>query len=276
MLKFEYMSIFDASLLGLTQGLTEFLPVSSTGHLILIRDLFGISSGNTFAFDTILQLATLFAVIIYFYRDIWALCTTAYRMLVRKAVSDTEKTFLYALIIGTLPAVVLGFFFADTIEGVFHQTIVVAVGLCVGTLLMIYAEKKAHEGDVLTVRKGFLTGWFQALALIPGISRSGATISGGMIAGLSREQATRFSFILSFPVLLGAGLLSIHSLLGTPQVAGDVTALIVGCAVSFFSGLAAIHFLITYIKTHSFSVFIWYRIMLALVIVALVAMDVLA
>lgn len=261
------MSIFDAILLGLTQGLTEFLPVSSTGHLILIRDIFGISSENNFAFDTILQLATLFAVIIYFRHDIWGLIKTAYRMLMRQVVSDIEKIFLYALIVGTLPAVVFGFFLTDVIENVFRHSLVVAIGLCLGTLLMVYAEKKVSEGSPLTVRKGFRIGWFQALALLPGISRSGATISGGMLAGLSREQATRFAFVLSFPVLLGAGLLSINSLLGAPSIGGQMTALIVGCSVSFLSGLAAIHFLVTYLKTHSFSVFIWYRILLATVIV---------
>ncbi len=269
------MGIFEAIVLGVTQGLTEFLPVSSTGHLILVRDIFGISSENNFAFDTILQLATLLAVVIYFRRDILALIRTAYRILRQKVVSDIDKTFLYALIVGTLPAVIFGFFLTDIIENFFRHSIVVAIGLCLGTLLMLYAEKTVGEGSALTVRKGLNVGWFQALALIPGISRSGATISGGMLSGLSREQAIRFAFVLSFPILLGAGLLSIHSLLGAPSAATDTTALIVGCIASFLSGLAAIHFLVTYIKTHSFSVFIWYRLLLAGLIVVLYGVGVL-
>ncbi len=269
------MGIFEAIILGITQGITEFLPVSSTGHLILVRDLFGISSENNFAFDTILQLATLFAVIIYFRHDIWELIKTAYALVRGKVVPDNDKIFLYALIVGTLPAVVFGFFLTDVIENFFRHSLVVAIGLCFGTLLMVYAEKKMSGGSALSVRKGLSIGWFQALALLPGISRSGATISGGMLAGLSREQATRFAFVLSFPVLLGAGFLSIHSLLGAPSVDGQMTALIVGCIASFLSGLAAIHFLVTYLKTHSFSVFIWYRLILATVIVILVACGVL-
>ncbi|MEK7606054.1 MAG: undecaprenyl-diphosphatase UppP [Patescibacteria group bacterium] len=268
------MDVFHALILGITQGLTEFLPVSSTGHLILVRDIFNITAEGNVAFDAVLHLATLLAVLIYFRNDISTLLKTAIGIVFRKEVLDADRIFLYAIIIGTLPAVVLGLLLENTIDSVFRHSLIVAIGLCVGTLLMYVAEKRITGEHGLSVQKGFRIGWFQALALLPGISRSGATISGGMLMGLTREAATRFAFVLSFPVLLGGGLMSLLKITNTGGT--DMTALVVGCIAAFVSGLLAIHFLVSYLKRHSFSIFIWYRILLAAAIVLLVATGVLS
>lgn len=263
------MTAFEALFLGLIQGLTEFLPVSSTGHLIIVRDLFSIDFQNSLAFDAVLHLATVLAVGLFFRREIWNLVVTAVRFITGKVVDSYAKTLLLAVIFGTIPGAVLGLLFGNLIETTLRNTLVVVGGLIMGTVIMYFADRFAKQNENMSLKKGFLIGCFQALALLPGMSRSGLTISGGLFNKLTREEATRFAFVLSFPIILGAGLVSLSKLFGGAPVDTAWETLIVGCIAAFLSGLWAIRFLVNYLKKHTFAVFLWYRVILSGVLVAL-------
>ena len=248
-------------ILGFIQGITEFVPVSSSGHLIVVREWLGVALEGSLAFDVMLHLATALAVIVYFHKDLFGVLRTI----------RTNRMLLYALIIGSIPAAILGLLFEDVIEVVFRDANSVAWALIVGSIVFIVAEKvskKMHGGE-LTVKNAFIIGLFQTLALIPGFSRSGSTISGGLILGLDREQTTRFAFLLSLPVLLGAGALKLFDLMqgegGMVAIGGVVT----GSMVAFIVGLGAIHGMIRFLKTHTLYVFVWYRVILAILILVL-------
>lgn len=268
------MTILDALLLGLVQGITEFLPISSTGHLILFQQVLGIGETGGLAFVAALHVATTIAVAFYFRKDLWVFIKSAWKFVTRAPMSQEEKDFCGAIIWGTVPALAFGLLLKDVLDSVDSSSkagIIVAIGLFIGSLLMWYAERRAKQNAQLLPRPinqriGFRIGIFQALALFPGMSRSGSTISGALLNGVSREQATRFAFILSFPILLGAGGASLVSLLMNPMEIGSLSPLIAGLITALVSGLAAIHFLIRYLKTHTLSVFIWYRVALALLI----------
>lgn len=268
------MTILDGFLLGLVQGLTEFLPVSSTGHLIIFQQLLGIGKDGGLAFAAALHVATTIAVGFYFRKDLAAFIASAWKFVRRAPLSKDEKDFCGAVIWGTVPALTFGLLLKDVLDSADtspNAGIIVAIGLLVGSLLMFYAEDKAKQNaqlipKTITDRIGFRIGIFQALALFPGMSRSGSTISGALLNGVSREQATRFTFILSFPILLGAGGASLVSLLMNPSDIGSFGPLLTGLVTALVSGLAAIHFLIRYLKTHPLSVFIWYRVVLAVII----------
>jgi len=259
------MSIFEALILGVVQGLTEFLPISSSGHLILARSLFSIESADALAFDAVLQLASIVAVLLYFFPDIWQLTQTALRKLSRLPVNQRDETLLYAILIGTIPAVILGLSLESLMETIFRSPLLVAGVLVLGSTLFMYAEWKyvhAPRTNEMTLKKGLIIGFFQSLALIPGMSRSGASIAGGMLFGLSRVEATRFSFLLALPVITGAGLKKFLEMITSDQtiIWGSV---LVGALAAFVSGLIAIHFMISFIKRHTLWPFIWYRIILA-------------
>lgn len=252
--------------LGVVQGLTEFLPVSSTGHLIVARDLLGITTEHGLATDAVLHLATALAVLLYFRKDIARLVKSVLMWVSGRSIERTDRVLILALVLGTLPAVVGGFLFQDSIESVFRSPELVAYALLGGSFLFFVAERFATQSGTLSVKKGILIGLFQVLALIPGVSRSGATISGGLLLGMSREEAARFAFLLSFPVILGAGLVKFLEL-GTSGVLATSGSLIAFAAfAAFVSGLGAIHFLLSYLKRHTLDVFIVYRVALALVI----------
>ncbi|MEM9336770.1 MAG: undecaprenyl-diphosphatase UppP [Patescibacteria group bacterium] len=259
------MGLFEAVALGVVQGITEFLPISSTGHLILAREVFGTSDAHALAFDALLHLATAAAVILYFFKDIWLLGQTALRKLGRLPVNQRDVTLLYALAAGTVPAVILGLLLESTMETVFRDPLLVAGVLVAGSLFFIYAEWYYHnnvQNNVTTPLKGLKIGFFQALALIPGMSRSGATIAGGMILGYSRVEAARFAFLLAVPVILGAGAKKLIELIQSPD-AVPWMAVLVGAVASFITGLAAIHFMLGFVRRNTLWPFIWYRIILA-------------
>lgn len=259
------MTIIESVILGFVQGLTEFLPVSSTGHLILARSLFGVEDANGLAFDAILHLATAAAVIVYFFPDIWQLVQTGLRKLGRLPVNQRDETLLYSLLIATIPAVILGLSLESFMASTFRHPLLVAGVLIAGSLLFMYAEwvyGRRAQTNVMNMRKGFKIGLFQSLALIPGMSRSGATISGGMLLGLSRSEAARFAFLMAVPVITGAGLKKFLELLTSNETVLWVP-LIFGAVVSFLTGLAAIHFMLSFVKKHTLWPFIWYRIILA-------------
>jgi len=259
------MDMLDAIILGIVQGITEFLPISSTGHLILARSFLEVADGHALAFDAMLHLATAGAVIVYFSKDIRQLLQTLLRMFGRLPVDARDVTLLKALVIGTIPAVVLGLFLEGFMESTFRDPLLVAGVLVAGSILFMFAEYKyqnsAREGK-MTVSTGLKVGFFQSLALLPGMSRSGATIAGGMLLGFTRIEAARFAFLLAIPVILGAGGKKYIELM-TSDATVSWVPILVGAATAFVVGLVAIHFMLSFVRNHTLWPFIWYRIILA-------------
>ncbi len=254
--------IGDSIVLGLIQGLTEFLPVSSSGHLILVREWLGLSLQNTISFDILLHLATLCAIVICFWGDIRRIFID----LKSQGLATRSSSSVKALVLGTIPAIFVGFFLGDFLEATFRNPTYVSLALIAGSLLFWLADRFGKMQGGVSPSKGFSIGLFQALALVPGISRSGSTISGGLLLGLSRIEAIKFSFLLGIPAILGAvgktffdlgfdfSLLS-SQFINLNSLAAFLTA--------FISGLLAVRFLVRYLSTHSFMPFIIYRLVLA-------------
>lgn len=266
------MELLAALILGVIQGATEFLPISSTGHLILVRSALSLEHVNALAFDAILHLATALAVTVYFWRDIMLLVHTALRILGRLPVGEKDRVLLIALIVGTIPAVIIGLLLENIMATVFRAPLLVATVLIVGSMLFAYAEYVyTYKPKQVTMSPslGLKIGLFQVLALIPGMSRSGATISGGLILGLSRYESARFAFLLAIPIMFGAGSKKLLELLISPDAA-PVMMLIVGGISAFFVGLMAIHFMLSFVRNNSLWPFIWYRILLATFVILLV------
>ena len=269
------MSIFKALLLGIVQGLTEFLPVSSSAHLIIFPQIFGWES-QPLVFDTTLHLATALALIICFWKDI----TTIFRSLF-KDVSQHEGSVKHyssdsmlglKVALGSIPIGVIGLLFEDVLENLFRGVFSVATFLILGSFLMWVAEKKLKKKlivkDEISLGKSIKIGFFQVLALLPGFSRSGSTISGGMIYGLSRKEATRFSFLLSIPAVFMAGVLKLVSSYEYINAA-DVPFMFIGFISSFVVGMFAIKFMLKFVKNNKLYSFIFYRIGLALFLIIL-------
>jgi len=259
------MTLLDSIILGIVQGLTEFVPISSSGHLIIAREFFNISLENSVFFDVMLHLATLLAVIIYFWKDIWQIKMSFWNWIFKKQeMPHDEKVMTISIIVGTIPAVFFGFFLQDMIETTFRNATLVAWALIAGSVLFAFAERVGKQDKELTVKKGFLIGFFQSLALIPGMSRSGSSIAGGLILGLDREKAARFSFLLAIPIFIGVALKKIIDIGGLPNE--DFSILIAGSLSAFIVGMLAIHYLLKFLRNHSLYIFVWYRVALAFLI----------
>lgn len=259
------------AILGLVQGLTEFLPVSSSGHLVVMRDLLSVFE-NGLAVDAVFQLATLFAVIVYFWRDLLNLLYTALYKITGRAVRAEDEHLLVALLVGTVPAFILGLLLENAMETVFRSPYLVAYALLVGSLIMLAAEYASvkfaakKELGATTWKDGLIVGVFQALALVPGMSRSGMTISGGLFLGLSREAAARFGFLLAVPIIAGSGLKKLIELYSGGELMTLGMPILVGSGVAFLSGLLAIHFLLMFLRNQPLYIFVVYRVLLAGVI----------
>lgn len=264
------MSIFQALILGLVQGLSEFLPISSSGHLVAVPIIFGWNE-HPLVFDTTLHLGTAAALLIYFWKDLWAILfgflkDVSSKKLNIKSYSDLGMLALFILV-GCIPAGILGVLFDDAFESYFRGALTVSIFLTLGSLLMILAEKVSKKNSqTLSFKKSIFVGIMQALALFPGVSRSGATISGGLLLNLDRETAAKFSFLLSFPIVVMAGM---FKLLTSYNDLLQVSAmpLIVGFLASALSGVLAISFLMKFLKKNSLAVFIIYRFILALLLI---------
>ncbi len=267
------MGLGEGALLGLIQGLTEFLPISSSAHLAIVGTLLG-SDDPGAAFTAISQLGTEAAVVLYFRRDIarivsrWVLALAG-----RVPRSDPDVRMGWLVIVGSLPIVVLGLLFQDQIETVLRGFAVIATTLWVFALLLGAADRfgrKERTLDRLTWGHGLLFGLAQSLALVPGVSRSGGTITMGLLLGYTREAAARYSFLLAIPAVVGSGLFQLYDELSAgAQVSWPATVL--ATAVAFGVGYAVIAWLMRYISTHSYTVFVGYRIALAVLVYALVA-----
>lgn len=246
------MNVFDSAILGAVQGVTEFLPISSSGHLIIIEKLFGLSVESLKVFDVSLHVGTLMAILVYFWRDVWEMVRF-----------KNPKLILY-IVIGSVPAVLIGLFFGEGIDSHFRNTSSVGITLAVVGLFFIFAEyvhKKVAEKGV-GWGSAIVIGLFQACALVPGVSRSGSTISGGLMLGLTREKAARFSFLLGIPAIAGAALLTSMKGLDDGAFSGEIILpMIVGFLISFLVGLGSVYILMKFLKKHSLMVFAWYRIL---------------
>lgn len=259
------MELLDAIILGLVQGVTEFLPISSTGHLILVREWLTIDATNALAFDAVLHFATTLAVILYFWNDIWSLAQAALRKLGRLPVNEKDLTLLYALLIGTVPAVIAGLLLEGFVTTHLEVPVIIGGVLFCASLFFIFAEWRYYlrpsTGSV-TLKRGLQIGLFQAAALIPGFSRSGATIAGGMLLGMSRYEASRFSFLLAIPITLGIGSKKLLDLI-TDGGSIDWGPIAIGAVTSFITATIVIHFFLAFIRKYTLWPFIWYGIILS-------------
>ena len=253
------MTIFRAIILGIIQGIAEFLPISSSAHLIIFPYLFGWEESGL-AFDVALHFGTMMAVILIFFKDWWNLFVGAIKDVKEKKKTTNGKMFWY-LIIATIPAALAGVLLDNVIEDV-----IIALALAIMGLLIYVGDKwaskhykKETEFEDITLKQALIVGISQAFAVIPGFSRSGTTILAGRLQGISKEAITKFTFLLSVPVICGATILKVGDLALTKEV-------IVGIITSFATGIIAIKFLLRYIKKHDFSIFAFYRVILAIIV----------
>lgn len=264
------MSILEAIVLGLVQGLTEFLPVSSSAHLILFPWFFKWQDPGL-AYDVFLHLGTLLALFIYFFGDLWRLgCAGLQSVLERRIGFEPDRIMFWMIFVGTIPGVVAGVVFHDLIESVFRNPHLIAVTLAFVGFLMFFIDERfpsLRRQEDMTFGEAILIGIAQAFALIPGVSRSGATITMARRLGFNRETAARFSFLLSSPIIFGAALKESVGVLSEIGSGFDWTSVLIGCATSFISGILAIHFLLLFLRNSSLALFFWYRLALAFVIV---------
>lgn len=255
------MDFIDVVVLSAVQGLTEFLPVSSSGHLVVIRMLFGISDSHGNAFDAFLHLGTLAAVMIYFRRLWWEL---VHAFVVRTRETESQRRLVMRLIVGTLPAALAGFVWRDFFEASFRSPQSIAVSFIITAFVLLGADVRLHKRQSiydLSLRDAFVIGIAQLIALVPGISRSGMTMAAGLVRGLSRRDAATFSFLLSAPIIAGAGFSSLWSLLAID--AFSYNTLFVGFTSSLLAGLFAIDVLLKLIARTSFAPFVLYLFVLA-------------
>ena len=271
------MGLLEAIVLGLVQGLTEFLPISSTAHLRVAPELLGWPDPGA-AYSAVIQLGTVLAVLIYFRRDVGRLTLAFFQGLVRRQPWGTEDARLaWSVLLGSIPIAVLGLLLKPIIETSFRSLYVVAIALIVLALVLFWAERTATHSrplESLTVRDGVLIGVAQALALVPGVSRSGITLTAGFKLGLQREAAARYSFLLSLPATAGAGLLELRHLVKDHEHV-PLVMVAVGTLVSFLSGMAAIAWLLHYLRTRTALVFVGYRIALGVLLLVLLSLGVL-
>jgi undecaprenyl-diphosphatase len=258
------MDIISGLILGVVQGLTEFLPISSSGHLILAREVLGIETEFGLSVDAVLQLATSLAILLYFRRDFWDMLVSAFNWLRGHIIPSEDRILIGALVVGTIPAVVLGLLLEDVMATSFRNAELVAWTLILGAALFWVAERLAKQAQKLNIKRGFWIGMFQALALIPGMSRSGVTIAGGLLLGLSRERATRFGFMLGFPIIFGSGMKKVLEFGGNGGLMELGFPLLLSAVTAFTVGVLAMHFMVRYLKNHTLDIFIVYRVVLAL------------
>jgi len=259
----ELTTYLNAIILGLVEGITEFLPISSTGHLIISGNLLGFTGPRADTFEVFIQLGAILAVL-WHYRERLIVVPSALK-------GDPQAaSFLFNLVVAFLPAAILGFLFHKTIKAYLFSPVTVAVALVVGGIVILWAERRNHnirleEVDDLNWRDALAVGCAQCLALIPGTSRAGATIIGGLLFGLSRRAATEFSFFLAIPTMFAATLYDLYKSRGDLSSA-DVPLFSVGFVVAFFSALVVVRALLVYIGKHDFSAFAWYRIVFGVVV----------
>jgi undecaprenyl-diphosphatase len=269
-------TIIQALVMGIVQGLTEFLPVSSSGHLIIVPFLFGWTDPfiTSLAFSVMLHIGTLAALLVYFRADWVRLVPAGFATIRDRSFrADPDRRLAWLLVAATIPAAIAGFLLNDAIEEYFRDIGSVVAMLVVGAIVLWFADRwgaRTKGVEDVTFPLAFGLGAAQALALIPGISRSGISISAARLAGLDREAAARFSFLMATPITVGAAVFEIRKLAtGEAGVSVSLVPLFVGMIAAFVSGMIAIGFLLRYLRTRSLNVFVVYRLILAAVVVVI-------
>ena len=273
------MQVWHAIILGVIEGITEFLPISSTGHLTIAEKMLGysISDSSITAFTAIIQSGAVLATVVYFWKDISRVLMAWIRgLFVKKYRKNSDYKYGWAIIIGSIPIAIIGILFKDEIETVLRSLWFVAIALILWSLVMWWADKKAkqnlHEEDI-TWRDTLAVGIAQCLALIPGVSRSGATMSAGLLRNFDRVAVTKLSFFLSIPALSAAGILQIiskHSAIGSSV---GWTATIIATLISFVVAYISVAWLLKFVAKHDYSVFIWYRVIVGVLLLIALATN---
>lgn len=273
------MTWFEAVFLGILQGLTEFLPISSSAHLLIFSQIFGWQDPGA-AFTAVTQIGTETAVLIFFRKDIWRIITTWVKSLYTPELrGNIDARMGWYVIIGTIPIAVIGFAFSDLIETAARNLWLVSTVLIVFGVILGVADKvgpKTRGLETLSMRSGLVFGLGQALALIPGVSRSGATITTGLFMGFTREAATRYAFLLAIPAVLASGFYEATKIGDPGQPAVAWPQVIVATLVAFAIGYAVIAWLLRYVSTHSYMPFVIYRVALGSLVLGLLASGAIA
>jgi undecaprenyl-diphosphatase len=259
------LTIGQAIILGLFQGLGEFLPISSSAHLVLVPWLFHWEDPGL-TFDIALHVGTLIAVIAYFWKDWLRLVTQGFT-----APGTKDGRLFWYLVIATVPGAIAGYALEKKAETIFRAPLLIAFALIIMGAVLYWAESKSAKKDDLnniTLRTSFLIGLSQALAIIPGVSRTGITMTTGLFSGLNREAATRFSFLLSTPIVLGAAISKVPHIVSHPEMIN--ANFIIGMVVACITGIASIGFLLRYVQTKTFLPFVWYRFAVGALVIIII------
>lgn len=274
----EWIEYLKVIILGIVEGITEWLPISSTGHLILVDEFMKLNMSDAFKemFDVLVQLGAILAVVVIYFKKLLPVDMVKKEDNSRKPAWNKDKLILWCkILVACLPAAIIGLPFNDKIDELFYNAPTVAIMLIVYGIAFIIVEKlhkgkefKINDISSITFKTAALIGIFQMLSLIPGTSRSGATIVGAMIIGVGRTAAAEFTFYLAIPVMFGASLLKLIKF-GFAFTTAEAAALILGMAVAFVVSIIAIRFLMGYIKKHDFTVFGWYRIILGILVLVM-------
>lgn len=264
------MEILETIVLGIIQGIAEFLPISSSAHLIIFRDVFGVGSfisGNMeMSFDIALHFGTFLAILVYFIKDFLKMIAKGFT----KGVKDDNGKMMWMIVVATIPAAIFGVLFEDKIDELVRTNyVLIALCLAIMGIIIKYTDKLSKDTrgfKDMTFKDAILIGCAQVCALIPGFSRSGTTISMARVLKINRSDAARFSFYLSAPVVLGAVAIKLLKGEMISLITNAPVTFIIGVVVSFVSGMICIKFLLTYIKKHDYNIFMWYRLILALLV----------
>ncbi|AMW78027.1 undecaprenyl-diphosphatase [Acinetobacter sp. TGL-Y2] len=262
----DLLLLLKAAIMGIVEGITEFLPISSTGHLILAAELMNFwSKEKSDVFVIAIQMGAIAAVIYEYWARLWGAATGMFTG------EEKGRRLGFGLILASIPIVLIGLTLGQTVKALLFNDIAIAIGLIVGGVIIIWIEKnppaiKAEEVENMSYKDMIWIGLIQVLSLIPGTSRSGATIIGAMFLGVSRKAATEFSFFLGIPVIVGAGLLDLYQSYDVFQTKEDWTVIATGLIVSFVSALILIRVLVAYVAKRDFMIFAWYRIVSGLII----------
>jgi undecaprenyl-diphosphatase len=269
--------ILQAIVIGVVQGLTEFLPISSSAHLIVVPRILGWGDPflNGAAFDVMLHLGTLVALLVYFWRDLVRLAAAGIRSIAERRIGDDpDRRLAWLLLVSAIPGAILGAVGESFFDTFFRERLfLIAVLALIGAAILWLAERQGSRrrelGD-LRIGDAAIVGAAQAVALFPGISRSGITISAGLFVGLTRDAAARFSFLMGTPIIAGAAIWKLRTLLGPSDVPVEAVPLLAGMAAAAVAGLLAISVLLAFVRTRGYSVFVIYRLLFAAVIVVFV------
>jgi undecaprenyl-diphosphatase len=267
------MTIIQAIILGAIQGLSEFIPISSSAHLVITQSIMGwkIPEQDAFIFDVLVHLGTLVAVVIYFRKDLWEILRAFISGIVNKRPFFEDASRLgWILILATIPSIIVGFIFQSQVEVAFSSPLFAGIFLSVTAILLFMAEiigNRSRKLDKINWKDGLIIGLFQAISLLPGISRSGSAITGGMVRNLDRPSSARFSFLLSIPAIVGAVALAIVDLIHSPNYALQIPTLIAGFIVSGLVGYLSIRWLLSFLAKRPLYIFSVYCLVVSLIII---------